>query len=77
LSQTAAVADQTIENPRDRESLHLHLFGPLNSDHFFNEERQQFAPQKGLRGFYEQEDLLGRVQGNTTPHSQCGSRLMD
>jgi transglutaminase-like putative cysteine protease len=45
IVSNAAAADKPIDNARERPEVRLRLFGPLNTGHFFNEERQQFAPQ--------------------------------
>ncbi|MCL4216515.1 MAG: transglutaminase-like domain-containing protein [Candidatus Hydrogenedentes bacterium] len=46
MVSNAALVDEPIENPRDRDSLRLVLTGPLTEKHLFNDERQ-FLIQNG------------------------------
>ncbi len=50
IVSNAVPVEEPLENPRTREDLHLILHGPLTSDHFFNDARQEILPLED--GFY-------------------------
>jgi transglutaminase-like putative cysteine protease len=51
IVSNAAPADKPVEDPRERASIRLRIFGPINPNHVFSDERQQMLLKDGLVEF--------------------------
>ncbi|MCX5771542.1 MAG: transglutaminase-like domain-containing protein [Candidatus Hydrogenedentes bacterium] len=55
IVSNAAPVDKPIENPRQRDSLALRIYGPITKDHIFNSDRQQFVEKDGYVEFHSKK----------------------
>jgi len=58
IVSNAARLDAPIAEPRTRDSLRLHITGPLDGNHAFNDERQQMTPADGGYDFSAKRIVL-------------------
>lgn len=67
IVSNAALLETPIDNPRDRESLHLRLKGPLQPAHLFNDERQKLIQKDDAFEFFAKKVSLDGFQAAQLP----------
>ena len=67
IVSNAAPADKPIDRPRERDSLHLRIKGPVGKEHVFNDERQHMTLQEDVVDFVSQRLTLEGFQAAALP----------